>query len=495
MAFAHLTLRTRLALGLGVQLGLVAVAWTLAALGTEQVLWTALAGAAALAVSAAAAVWMARGVLAPLTQVMETAQRITDGDLTPQPQAAALAGEYGQLLRSLDGMRARLFALVSAVRAGTTTVASTSSKINRDNTALAERTTSQSASLQSTAASIEQLTTTVRQNADNAQQANELVLCASGEARKGGEVVNQVVQTMGSIKESSRKIVDIIGVIDGIAFQTNILALNAAVEAARAGEQGRGFAVVASEVRSLAQRSASAAKEIKALIGDSVERVDSGAKLVDDAGRTMGTIVSSVQSVAELIGQISAASREQSMGVESVNRSIAEIDGLVRQNAGVVDDTKTTAGALNEQAVKLLGSVAGFELGVREHGTAEEAQALVKRAHAFLNQHGREALLADVNKLDRGQFVDRDLYLLCIGLEDDKLVAHGVNPRLLGSGPNTKDLDGKLFVVECTKVARSQGSGWVDYRWAHPVTNEPRMKACYVERAGDIYIACGVYKD
>ncbi len=495
MPFAQLKLRSRLLLGFGVQFALLAGAWTVAALALSEHRGLLLGVAAsALVLAAVTAAWTIRSVLGPLGGVLAASRRITSGDLTGRYESKR-GDEYGELLNSLGGMSDKLFKLVTAVRAGTTTVASTSSQISRDNSALAERTNNQSASLQNTAASVEQLTSTVKQNADNALQANQLVVCASDEAKKGGAVVDQVVQTMGSIKESSRKIVDIIGVIDGIAFQTNILALNAAVEAARAGEQGRGFAVVASEVRSLAQRSASAAKEIKALIGDSVERVDSGAKLVDDAGRTMGAIVSSVQSVAQLIGHISEASREQSQGVESVNQAIADIDTMVRQNAVVVKDTTSTATALNEQAVTLLRSVSGFELGTREHGTAEEAQALVQRGHAFLKQHGKQALIDEIAKLGKGQFIDRDLYLMCVGVDDAKFVAHGNNPRVLGSGPVSKDVDGKLFVIDMAKLARSAGSGWVDYKWAHPVTNEVRTKTSYLERAGDIFVACGIYKD
>jgi methyl-accepting chemotaxis protein len=213
---------------------------------------------------------------------------------------------------------------------------------------------------------MEELTTTVKQNADNARQANQLVVSASEYATKGGEVVGHVVDTMGSIKESSRKISDIIGVIDGIAFQTNILALNAAVEAARAGEQGRGFAVVASEVRNLAQRSANAAKEIKALIVDSVEKVDAGGKLVDEAGKTMEEIVTSVKHVADIMGEITAASQEQSSGIEEVNRAIAQMDEMTQQNAALVEEAAAAAESMQEQAAALAQAVAVFKLGMAE---------------------------------------------------------------------------------------------------------------------------------
>ena len=209
---------------------------------------------------------------------------------------------------------------------------------------------------------MEELTQTVKQNAENARQANQLVVSASDYALKGGQVVGQVVETMGSIKESSRKIVDIIGVIDGIAFQTNILALNAAVEAARAGEQGRGFAVVAAEVRNLAQRSAGAAKEIKALISDSVEKVDAGSKLVDEAGKTMDDIVTSVKHVADIMGEITAASQEQSSGIEEVNRAISQMDEMTQQNAALVEEAAAAAESMQEQAVKLAQAVSVFKM-------------------------------------------------------------------------------------------------------------------------------------
>ncbi|MBC7957170.1 MAG: HAMP domain-containing protein [Cytophagales bacterium] len=495
MNIDNLTLRSRLLLGFGTMLLILGIntAWAAASVAGPARLWIIGGGVGAFVVGVASAWWLFRSLIQPLREALAVAQRITSGDLTTQHEVKR-RDEFGQLMLALGGMKDQLFKVVSDVRTGTTTVASTSSQISRDNSALSDRTTTQTDSLQNTAASMEQITITVKQNADNAEQANKLVLQASGHAVKGGEVVSKVVNTMGSIKDSSRKISEIIGVIDGIAFQTNILALNAAVEAARAGEQGRGFAVVAAEVRTLAQRSASAAKEIKSLISDSVEKVDAGSKLVDAAGKTMTEIVSSVKHVAEIMKEMAGASHEQSIGIQTVNHAITEIDGMVKQNAKLVKDATQTASTLNEQAVTLLKSVSGFNLGTREHGNADEASALVKQAIAFFKEHGKVALVDEINKLGKGRFVDRDLYLMAIGASDAVFYAHGNNPRVLGNGPASKDVDGKPFVKDMAELARSGGQSWVDYKWAHPVTNEVRLKSSYVEKAGDLAIACGIYK-
>ena len=268
-------------------------------------------------------------------------------------------------------MNGALVNIVSEVRSGTETIASASQQIATGNADLSSRTESQASSLEETASSMEELTSTVKQNADNARQANQLAVSASEVAVKGGAVVSEVVETMGSINESAKKIVDIIGVIDGIAFQTNILALNAAVEAARAGEQGRGFAVVASEVRSLAQRSAQAAKEIKVLIDNSVEKVDAGSRLVDQAGVTMQEVVESIRRVTDIMGEISAASAEQTSGIEQVQQAVTQMDETTQQNAALVEEAAAAAESLREQADKLTQVVSVFKLdGMRAVGAA-----------------------------------------------------------------------------------------------------------------------------
>jgi methyl-accepting chemotaxis protein len=305
--------------------------------------------------------WVIRGITRPLGAAVTLAQGVAAGDLT-QRIAVQSQDETGQLLTALRDMNDSLARTVGQVRAGTETITVASREIASGNADLSARTEEQASALEKTATAMDQLTGTVRQNADNARQANQLVVSASGHAVKGGDVVGQVVNTMGSIKESSRKIADIIGVIDGIAFQTNILALNAAVEAARAGEQGRGFAVVAAEVRNLAQRSANAAKEIKALIGDSVDKVDEGGRLVDEAGKTMGDIVNSVRHVADIMAEITAASDEQSAGIEGIHRAIAQMDKMTQQNAALVEEAAAAAESMQDQALALAQSVAVFKL-------------------------------------------------------------------------------------------------------------------------------------
>ncbi|MHB1247637.1 MAG: methyl-accepting chemotaxis protein [Sulfuriferula sp.] len=307
-------------------------------------------------------IWLIRAISGPLNEAIRVAKSVAAGDLT-QTIVVHSKDETGQLMQAMKDMNESLVQIVGQVRNGTETIAVASRQIASGNADLSARTESQASSLEETASSMEELTGTVKQNAEHARHANQLVGSTAEIAANGGQLVGQVVTTMASIKSSSRKIADIIGVIDGIAFQTNILALNAAVEAARAGEQGRGFAVVAAEVRNLAQRSAGAAKEIKTLISDSVEQVDVGSKLVDEAGEAMDDIVTSVELVVDIISGIASASQEQSSGIEQVNQAVGQMDETTQQNAALVEQAAAAAESLQDQAAKLAQAVSIFRLG------------------------------------------------------------------------------------------------------------------------------------
>ena len=334
--------------------------------------------------------WMTlRSICGPLDQAVAVATRIAGGDLASRITAEG-RDEPARLVRALADMQLSLRSLVGQVRESSESIEVASSEVASGNADLSQRTELAASHLQRTASSMDSLTATVRQSTDSAHTANQLATSAAAVAARGGEVVAQVVSTMDDINSSSKKIADIIGVIDGIAFQTNILALNAAVEAARAGEQGRGFAVVAGEVRSLAQRSAEAAKEIKSLIGASVERVESGSRLVNDAGRTMNEIVASVQRVTDIIGEISAASTEQSEGIVEVKGAIGEVDQMTQQNAALVEQSAAAAESLKGQAIKLASVVSTFRLAEGEaagraapaHGSAADTAIANARAKA-----------------------------------------------------------------------------------------------------------------
>jgi methyl-accepting chemotaxis protein len=333
---------------------------------------------AALVIGALVAWLITRSIVVPLRGALEVAKRVAAGDLRSQVHVTG-RDEISELLHALQEMNDSLYRTVSEVRRGTDSITVASGEIASGNADLSERTEAQAAALEETSQSMAQLTETVRQNSASADQADGLVRSATEYAVRGGEVVHQVVQTMGDIKESSTRIADIISVIDGIAFQTNILALNAAVEAARAGDQGRGFAVVAAEVRTLAQRSAAAAKEIKQLITDSVGKVDAGGKLVDAAGRGMDDIVASVKRVAAIMGEITAASTEQRGGIEAVNMAITQMDEMTQRNAALVEEASAAAQSMRDQARNLARTVSAFELG------HEQAAASASHAKPWAN--------------------------------------------------------------------------------------------------------------
>ena len=371
-------------LTMAVMFGLIGVLAWLATTDANQHITNWLVAIAVLGVPMAAlyAVLSYRSAVKPLETARQDIERMSAGDLTGRIVAGG-ANELVDLMQSLRVLQINIKLLVGQIKQSTGLVGLGAREIATGNADLSARTESQASSLEETASSMEELTSTVKQNAESAHHASKLVLSTADIAANGGEIVGQVIATMGSIKESSRKIADIIGVIDGIAFQTNILALNAAVEAARAGEQGRGFAVVASEVRNLAQRSASAAKEIKTLIGDSVEQVEAGRKLVDEAGEAMDDIVTSVQLVADIIGGTASASQEQSAGIEQVNQAVGQMDEITQQNAALVEQAAAAAESLQEQAAKLTELVSVFKLvqgrptmPSADHGVRAKARAM-----------------------------------------------------------------------------------------------------------------------
>ena len=359
----------------------------------SQAMWV-LACVLITVLAAIVAVWFGikLSLISPMNRLIDSIRHIASGDLVKRIDVEG-SNEIGQLAESLRHMQGELMNTVGDVRNGANAIYSGASEIAMGNNDLSSRTEQQAASLEETAASMEQLTATVKQNAENARQASHLALSASETAQKGGKVVDNVVQTMRDIASSSQKIADIISVIDGIAFQTNILALNAAVEAARAGEQGRGFAVVAGEVRNLAQRSAQAAREIKSLIEDSVSRVDVGSTLVESAGETMDEIVNAVTRVTDIMGEIASASDEQSRGIDQVGLAVAEMDRVTQQNASLVEESAAAAAALEEQASRLTQAVAVFRIQhdqkrARDVATAKPAPATVQPRKAAVADAG-----------------------------------------------------------------------------------------------------------
>ena len=422
-----------------------------------------------------------------LHQLQEALERSRAGDLTMQ-QAVHGRDELAALGRAVEAMNHALSAMVAHIRSNTALVAYSGQGLAQGNSALSDRTEQQAASLEQTNASVQQLTDTVRETAGTAQDVNRLATRVHGITAQGRDAMNAAVQSMGGIQDSSRRVHDIVGVIDGIAFQTNILALNAAVEAARAGEQGRGFAVVAAEVRNLAQRSAEAAREIKALISESGARVDDGVQRMSAASQTMAEVLDGIGQVAQRMGSISQAASEQSTSLAEISQALAGLDQITQQNAQMVDGAAESARALQERAGKLADAVAAFRL---RQGTAEEAVAMIERALAHHRSRG-SAAYADFNAAG-GPFIDRDLYLF--GIDDSGVYrVFGGQPAKIGTRmQDVPGIDGPTL-VEKIRACIAGGGGWVEYDFRNPTTDTLQPKMSYVMRCGDIHLGCGVYK-
>jgi len=428
-----------------------------------------------------------------LARLGTAAERIASGDLSVRLKAGKGDGsEADAMWRSIARMARDLASLVGEVRAGTDAIVTGTAEISQGHTSLSQRTEEQASTLEQTASGMEALSATVRQNAEHCRRASELARDTSGIADRAAGSMRDVTATINRIDASSKKVVEIVGVIDGIAFQTNILALNAAVEAARAGEQGKGFAVVASEVRSLAQRSAEAAKEVKALIQESVASVGDGARLVGDAALTIERSVAGVGEVAKVIQDIARASAEQSTGVEEIKRAIVQLESVTQQNAALVEESAAAASSLEETAGRLSGAVSAFKL---DRGRdRERAIELVRKGIKHLRAHGPKTAFADFND-PKGGFVEGDYYLAVLDL-NCVVQANGGNPALVGSDDSQRvDLNGKKFAAEFIQIARTRGRGWVEYLWTNPATRRVQPKSTYVERAGDYVVACGIYRE
>lgn len=430
-----------------------------------------------------------------LVRLGETMERIARGDLTgrvdPGGAAGAADSEAGRLWNSARQMNVSLVEIVTQVRASSHTIVSAAKEIAAGSGHLSQRTEEQAASLEETASGMEELSATVKQNAANCQRASDVAGGTSTVTGRASERMRELSRTMGEIDSSAKRVTEMVGLIEGIAFQTNILALNAAVEAARAGEQGRGFAVVASEVRGLAQRSAAAAKEIKALVRASLENAAQGSKLAEETDATMQQVSDSVGEMKSLIDQIAASSAEQSSGVEEINKAVLQLDNVTQQNAALVEQATAAALSFEEEAGRLVNVVESFKVDRGEERDA--AVALVKKAVNQIRTVGMQKACEDFND-PHGRFRSGDLYIYVVSTAGIRL-AHGSEPHKCGEVClHFKDADGKEFIRDMMNVAKARGRGWCDYKWANPLTKTIEQKSAYVEMASGAIVGCGIYK-
>ncbi|MBC5783063.1 cache domain-containing protein [Ramlibacter sp. USB13] len=428
-----------------------------------------------------------------IARIIRITDRIAGGELLSAGVAVPKRGtrDSSRLWNSIIQMNGTMADIVLQVRASAEAIAAGARTIADGNAQLAQRTEEQAASLEETASGIEQLAASAQRNAEGCAQANELAGASREVASQAAERMQQVAATMRSIEDSARRVAEILGTVEGIAFQTNILALNAAVEAARAGDQGRGFAVVATEVRSLAQRSAAAAREIHGLIGESIASVERGRELVDAAEETMGRVLGSVEQVTQVLGGIALATREQNSGVQEINKAIAQVDAVTQQNAALVEEAAGAAESFEREARQLVEVVGRFKTDRSEQ--RGEAVALVQAAVEHVRRHGLQRALADFNDR-RGGFVRGELFLVAL---DPKctVLALGSSPDQVGRNDwNQQDADGRFFSRMLVQLALKQGSGWCDYRPVNPATGRVEEKSAYFQRVGDTVLICGIYR-
>jgi hypothetical protein len=419
-------------------------------------------------------------------------ERIALGDLSMHSDGRASEGsDADRMWGSITLMNQSLADIVKQVNASSEAIRTAAHEIADGYGNLSQRTETQASTLEETASGTEELSATVRQNADNCKRADDLANQACEVAANAAESMRTATITMHRIEASSKRVAEVTGVIEGIAFQTNILALNAAVEAARAGEQGRGFAVVAAEVRSLAQRSAEAAKEIKALIRESVSTVSEGARLVEAATATISDAATSVVSVSSVLGDIARASAEQSTGVEEIGKAIQQLEGVTQQNAALVEQAGAAALSFEEEAGRLIDAVGAFKLDRTE--ARDRAIDLVKKGIAHLEARGAERAFVDF-EVKGGAFYQGDHYLWVADL-DGIVRCHAASPKSRNTSfADLKDNNGKFFIREVLRIARERGRGWVDYQWYNPVSKVVEPKSTYFERADGLILFCGIYR-